>query len=377
MKFTQQQWTRRRFLSTLTGVGAGVLFSPLSSWANDDIDPKVAAIVAKAMSIDTHNHIDIPLNAGQSPSPTFDLLGDFKKSGLSAICLTFAVDYQKLENEGDAYNRFITGLDGIDALLKKNNLTRSMNLKDLTNSFKNKKPAIIQSVEGGHFLEGKIERLKIAYDRGLRVLGLLHDNDASVPLGDIYTKPPQWNGLTKFGVEVVKECNKMGIVIDLTHCSNKTIDDALKISTKPMIVTHTSLDTQLGHNEKMAQMMKPRLISKEQAKIVATAGGVIGAWRHLTDTPLEYVQNIRALVDVVGVDNVCIGTDTKISRALENKNPFRLGENTNQIWQNQENGFFYAVVDSMLKTGFSEKEIIKIASGNFCKVFDAATKKTK
>ena len=377
MKFTQQQWTRRRFLSTLTGVGAGILFSPLSAWAKDDIDPKVAAIVAKTMSVDTHNHIDIPLNVGQLPSPTFDLLGEFKKSGLSAICLTFAVDYQKLENEGDAYNRFITGLDGIDALLKKNNLTRSMNLKDLTTSFKNKKPAIIQSVEGGHFLEGKIERLKIAYDRGLRVLGLLHDNDASVPLGDIYTKPPQWNGLTKFGVEVVKECNKMGILIDLTHCSNKTIDDALKISTKPMIVTHTSLDTQLGHNEKMAQMMKPRLISKEQAKIVADAGGVIGAWRHLTDTPLEYVQNIRALVDVVGVDNVCIGTDTKISRALENKNPFRLGENTNQIWQNQENGFFYAVVDSMLKTGFSEKEIIKIASGNFCKVFDAATKKTK
>lgn len=206
------------------------------------------------------------------------------------------------------------------------------------------------------------------------MLGLLHDNDASVPLGDIYTKPPTFGGLTQFGGEVIKECNKLGILIDLTHCSNKTINDALKITTKPVIISHTGLDTQLGKNEKMAQMMKPRLISKEQAKIVANSGGIIGAWRHLTDTPLEYAQNIRVLVDIIGVDNVCIGTDTKMSRAAENKNPFRLGEYTNQIWQNQEQGYFYVVVDALLKTGFSENEIIKIAGSNFCRVFDAATK---
>ena len=66
-------------------------------------------------------------------------------------------------------------------------MKRSLNLADLKSALTKKEPAIIQAVEGGHFLEGKIERLKIAYDRGLRVLGLLHDNDASVPLGDIYT----------------------------------------------------------------------------------------------------------------------------------------------------------------------------------------------
>ena len=112
---------------------------------------------------------------------------------------------------------------------------------------------------------------------------------------------------------------------------------------------------------------------------MANSGGIIGAWRHLTDTPLDYAQNIRALVDIIGVDNVCIGTDTKMTRALkpdENSatNKGRLGEYTNAIWQNQEIGFFYATVDAMLKTGFSEEEIIKIGGGNFCRVFDDATK---
>jgi membrane dipeptidase len=374
MKITQQEWTRRNFLVSLAGASSAIILTPFSSWANDEIDSRVAGIVAKTMSIDSHNHIDVPLNSEQ-PMPKFDFLADFKKSGLSAICMTFAVDYQPLKNTGDAYSKFINGLDATDKLLKENDLKRSLNLADWKTSYKNKKLGVVQSVEGGHFLEGQIDRLQMAYDRGLRMLGLLHDNDASVPLGDIYTKPPTYGGLTQFGGDVIKECNKLGILIDLTHCSNKTIDDALKITTKPIIISHTGLDTQLGKNEKVAQMMKPRLISKEQAKIVANSGGIIGAWRHLTDTPLEYAQNIRTLVDIIGVDNVCIGTDTKMSRAAENKNPFRLGEYTNQIWQNQEQGYFYVVVDALLKIGFSEKEIIKIAGSNFCRVFDAATKK--
>lgn len=365
---------RRKFLASL--IGTGVLMNSKLSFGNEiQIDPRIADIVAKAMAIDTHNHVDVRIYPDQ-PLPKYDLLVDFQKSGLAAIVMTFAVDYQKLQNEGDGFNRFMAGLDAADNLLKEYDLKRALNLSDLKSAAKKKKPTIIQSVEGGHFLEGKIERLKPAYDRGLRVLGLLHDNDASVPLGDIYTKEPVYGGLSAFGKDVVKECNKLGILIDLTHCSNKAIDDALKISTKPVIITHTSLDSRLGNNEKMAQMMKPRLISKEQATIVAKAGGVIGVWRHLTDTPLDYAQNIRAMVDVVGVDNICIGTDTKITRAVkpnDTSSP-RLGEFTNGIWQNQQAGFFYEVVDAMLKAGFSENDIIKIGSKNFLKVFDASTK---
>ncbi len=231
----------------------------------------------------------------------------------------------------------------------------------------------------------------------------MHDNDASVPLGDVYTNKPQFGGLTTFGSEIVKECDRLGILIDLAHANNQTIDMALKITKKPILISHTGLDTQLGTNEFMAKMMKPRLISKEQAKIVADAGGVIGVWTHLADTPLDFAKNIRAMVDVIGVDHVAIGTDTKLTPAYhspnesfgqrpnqkpndnqdkkEEKKDFdggkkgeRVGEGTNLAWKDQKEGFYYAVVDAMLKTGFSETEIGKIGGGNFCRIFDEATK---
>ena len=370
MNKIQQKWTRREFISTATAVGTAITLSPLLSWANyQDDDTRIAKIIARTIGTDTHNHIDVPLD-GSIP-PNVDLIGQMKKSGLSAICMTFAVDYQKLTRPGEAYERFVNGLTAMDHVLKSNNMNRSFSYHDVKDARKKNKPTAIQSVEGGHFLEGKLERLEEAYKRGLRHLGLLHDSDASVPLGDIYTKPAQWNGLTEFGTNVIKECNRLGILIDLTHCSNDTINSALKVTTQPVILSHTGLDTQLGQDANFAKMMMPRLISKQQAKIVAESGGVIGVWTHLAASPKEYAENIRAMVNVVGVDHVCFGTDTKMTPGGNGRG--RMGERTNEAWKDEKAGFYYTVVDSLLQTGFSEDEIGKIGGDNFCRIFDAAT----
>ena len=343
--------------------------------------------MAKTIGIDTHNHIDVPLIATELPGPFVDLNAEIKKSGLSAICMTYAVDYQQLRNPGDAYARFQNGMDAMDTLLKANKMERSLNLKAIKSAHKKHQPSVIQSVEGGHFLEGKLERLADAYKRGLRHLTLLHDNDASVPLGDVFTNPARWGGLTNFGQQVIMECNRLGILVDLSHATNETVNAALKIAKSPVLISHTGLDSQLGENQMMAKMMRPRLISKEQAKIVADSGGVIGVWTHLAETPLAYAQNIRAMVDITGINHVCIGTDTKLTAAYrtplqlsskpkENQNSkdkARVGERTNNAWQDQNIGFYYAVVDAMLKTGFNEEEIGKIGGGNFMRVFGAAT----
>jgi len=272
-----------------------------------------------------------------------------------------------------------------------------------------------------------LERVEVAYKLGLRVLGLLHDSDASVPLGDIYTNPPRWGGLTEFGANVIKECNRLGILVDLTHCSAETVAAALKLSSQPMVFTHTGLDTRLGHNPSMGQMMRPRLLSKEHAKVIADAGGVVGVWTHLVDSPAEYVQAVRDMAEVVGIDHVCLGTDTKLTPG-GNRGGFggpgggrppgrpdggpngapngfggpgggtngfggrpdggqrgpmpgggpggrgqHFGERTNQVWADQKSGFYYAVVEQMLKQGFTPEEIGKVGGGNFCRAFDAAT----
>jgi membrane dipeptidase len=173
------------------------------------------------------------------------------------------------------------------------------------------------------------------------------------------------------GINVIKECNRLGMLIDLTHCSNDAINQAIKASTKPMLISHTGLNTQLGTNNKLAKMMLPRLISKEQAKIFASAGGLIGVWTHLADTALEYAKNIRAMVDVVGTEHVCIGTDSKIAPPSNANNQFE--KKTNQSWESEKEGFFYSVVDALIKIGFNESEIMQLGGANFCRIFEKAT----
>jgi membrane dipeptidase len=379
MKQVDTSFSRRRFLSAIAmTAGAELMLRSRPARAADRIDPRVAGIVATTIGIDTHNHIDVPLTAAEMPGPDIDLAGEMKRSGLSAICMTFATDYQP----GDAYDRFLKGLASMDRQLERNNMERSLTPADVRTAHKNRRPTVIQAVEGAHFLQGQLERVEEAYHRGLRHFGFLHDSDASTPLGDFYTNPPRFGGLTPFGTAVIRECNRLGILIDLAHANTQTTEMALKVTTRPVIISHTGLDTQLGSNPRMAEMMRPRLISKEQARIVANAGGIVGVWTHLADTPLDYAQNIRALVDVIGVNHVCIGTDTKLTpppSPAGNSRPGqqheRIGERTNQAWADQTTGFYYVVVDAMLKTGFSPDEIGQIGGGNFLRLFGAAVAK--
>src|SRR6201999_2173656 len=103
-----------------------MMFNPLAAWACNSpwsiagIDPRVAAIVAATIGIDTHNHVDVPLTAADVPGRHIDLTGEMKRSGLSAICMTFALDYQQLRNPGDGYDRFKNGLASMDQQLERN-----------------------------------------------------------------------------------------------------------------------------------------------------------------------------------------------------------------------------------------------------------------
>ncbi len=373
--------SRRGFLSGAAAT-AGAAFlpgPPLLAWAADETtDRRVSEIVSSTIGIDTHNHIDVPLTAAEMPGRDIGLAGEMKRSGLSAICMTFATDYQP----GDAYDRFLKGLASMDRQLERNGIKRSLTPGDIRTAHENRQPAVIQSVEGAHFLQGHLQRVEEAWQRGLRLFCLLHDSDASVPLGDVYTNPPRFGGLTPFGASVIKECNRLGIVIDLAHANLQTTEAALRVTTRPVIISHTGLDTRLGSNPRMAEMMRPRLIGRQQAKMVADAGGLIGVWTHLADTPVDYAQNIRALADVIGVDHVCIGTDTKLTPPgigpggpRPGQQHPRIGERTNEAWADQTAGFYYVVVAAMLKTGFTPDEIGKIGGGNFLRVFGAAAAK--
>lgn len=210
--------------------------------ANENVE----AIYNSVIRMDTHLHVDVPMEQSQLPGPEVDLRTAMENAGMNAIGMTFAVDYVQLNREGQAYDRFITALDAQDKILEDSGIERTLNGAQMMENFENGEPIVIQEVEGAHFLEGDVSRLQVAYDRGLRIFDLFHDNDADPALGDVYTNPVVYGGLTELGEEAIRESERLGILVDLAHASDDTVRDALKVATKPILISHTGLNTQLG-----------------------------------------------------------------------------------------------------------------------------------
>jgi membrane dipeptidase len=380
MKSICSSLSRREFLATAVGTGGTMLLGPAGlNAAGDEIDPRVAKVMSGTIGIDMHNHV-YPTGTEPRPqrgqkgraedqqqAPNLFLAEELKRSGLTAVCASFVMDFAPNDKPGDARDTFLRWLTAIDAQLEKGHIHRALKLTDLKAAHDHGQPTIVQTVEGAQFIEGHLDRVEEVYKRGLRHLQLLHERDDVVsPLGDTNTASAHLGGLTVFGAEVVKECNRLGIVVDLAHASHETVLGVLKVATQPLIVSHTSLNSRTGGNPRMAEMMKPRLISKEQAKVVADAGGVVGVWTKLADSLKEFVESIKAMVDAVGIDHAGIGSDTDLLSS-------RAGQGTNKAWPDVTGGFFNAVVGEMLRQGFTPGDIGKVGGGNFCRVFGKVT----
>ncbi len=372
--------SRREFLTTTMGAGGAMLLGP--AWlhaAADGVDPRVAQVMARTIGIDMHNHVypagtepqpqngRPPQQKEQPQGPGLSLAEELRRSGLTAVCASFVLDFAPMRKPGDARDKYLNWLTAIDAELEKGHLHRALNLKDLQAAHDQGRPTIVETIEGAQFIEGHLDRVEEVYKRGVRNLQLLHEHDDLVsPLGDVILSPAHLGGLTAFGAEVVKECNRLGILVDLAHASPETVLGALKVARQPILVSHTGLDSRTGNNPKMAEIMKPHLISKENAKVVADAGGVIGVWTKLADSPKQFVENIKAMADVVGIDHAGIGTDTDLLSP-------RVGQGTNHVWPDTKASFFAAVVGEMLTQGFTRDDIAKVGGGNYCRIFGKAT----
>jgi membrane dipeptidase len=361
--------SRRAFLAALAGTSGAMLLGP-SQLLAAEVDPRVARIIASTISVDMHNHLPIKFvkDATDSrPDPGIDLPDEIRRSGFTAICQTFAVDNLVNKEPGGYYKQYLQGMAFEDKLLANNHMRRALTMKDLETAHAQRQPLIVQSVEGAEFLEGRMERIEEAYKRGLRHMQLLHEQDDTVsPLGDVYTAPAaHLGGLTSRGSEVIQECERLGIVVDMAHGTAETIMGALKAARQPFLVSHPGLTPAPGNGNMTADFQR-RTLNKDTALAVAAAGGVIGIWARIGDTMKEFVAALKYMVETLGVDHVGIGTDTNMMSS--NQLPY-----TNQIWPDENGGFFYAVAGEMLKQGFTPDEISKISGGNFCRVFARVT----
>ncbi len=126
--------------------------------------------------------------------------------------------------------------------------------------------AIYIGMENGFPIGTSINRVKEFYDRGVRYITLCHSYNNDICDSSTDPDGPEHNGLSKFGEEVVKEMNKLGIIIDVSHISDESFFDVIKLSNAPVIASHSSVRAIAHH---------PRNMSDKMIKMLAEKGGVI------------------------------------------------------------------------------------------------------
>lgn len=121
-------------------------------------------------------------------------------------------------------------------------------------------------MENGSPLQGDLNNLQVFYDRGIRYITLAHSKSNDIS-DSSYDRNHQWNGLSEFGVEVVKEMNRLGIMVDVSHLSDDAFYHVMKVTKKPVIASHSSLRAFIPGFE--------RNMSDDMIKALAKNGGVI------------------------------------------------------------------------------------------------------
>ncbi len=218
---------------------------------------------------------------------------------------------------------------------------------DIAEAHSSGRTGVFVSCEGADFLDGDGTGLASAYVDGVRSITLVHYRVNE--LGDIQTEESVHGGLTVFGREVVAEMNRLGIIVDLAHATFDATADALDASTAPIMISHSHLAAPGADH--------PRLLSEQHARMVADAGGIIGAWPSgvSSSTLGDYVDEICRLIDVVGTGHVAIGTD--------------LDANYRPVLTSYEQ--FPEVAALLGERGLSGTEIDDVLGGNFVRLFEA------
>jgi membrane dipeptidase len=253
-------------------------------------------------------------------------------------------------------------------------------IDDIHRAKREGKIAFVICFEGASPLQNEISYLRNFYRLGLRCLGLTHD--VRNELGD-GIRERSASGLTHFGVKVVEECNRLGIVVDVSHLSDRGTEDVLSISNHPITASHSN-----------ARSLCPvsRNLPDELIKGIAKAGGVIGfhALNYLVSqapnpTLDDVLRHIAHIAEIGGVDCIGIGPDlmenwdSKIFESVYERSSTINGLPVGKIKFEYPKGMssnadLPNVTEGLLKLGFSNRDVEKFLGGNFLRLFGAVWK---
>lgn len=198
-------------------------------------------------------------------------------------------------------------------------------------------------IEGAHAIDGNLENIDVLYDHGVRMMAPTHffDNDLGSSAHGI-----SHGGLTEKGKELIRRMQAKSMIVDLAHASEGVINDALEISTKPLVVSHTGVKGTCNNN---------RNLSDAQIRGIAKTGGIIGIgyWHEAVcgDSAQAIAKAIRYASKVAGIDHVGLGSDFDGTVTV----PFDSSE-------------LVVLTQALIDEGFSDEEIRKIMGENALRV---------
>jgi membrane dipeptidase len=235
-----------------------------------DIPSRARKLAAEAIGIDSHiDTVQRVLVMGEDLAKRWDVghvdIPRLREGGTHAPF--FALWVPTYFPASEAVRRTLDLRDAMQSLFDKHRdqIEHATTATDIERIVKAGKIAAFLTVEGGHTIDDDLRVLRMYYQLGIRSMTLTHSHNNN--WADSSTDEPTHNGLTDFGKEVVREMNRLGMIVDVSHVADKTFYDALEVTTKPVMCTHSSM---------RALSDVPRNVTDEMLWALAKNGGVIG-----------------------------------------------------------------------------------------------------
>ncbi len=286
--------------------------------------------------------------------------------------------------------------------LHPNDLMLATTAADIRRAKSERKVAALMGMEGGHMIDDDLRLLRLYASLGVRYLTLTHFKNNN--WADSSTDKPAHNGLTPFGKDVVRELNRLGVMVDISHVADKTFYDAVEISRAPVIASHSSCRAIDQH---------PRNMTDDMLRALAKNGGVVMINYEVSFLSEEYrvasdkatggvVEQLAALSKKCGGDEAC----STLESARVNTAAMMSGQLPKVSWEKIVEHIDHAVkiagvdhvglgsdfdgatmpigmedvsklpklTEAMLQKGYSEQDILKILGGNILRVMEAVEK---
>jgi membrane dipeptidase len=358
------------------------------------VSERAMRVYRDAIVIDTHNDlpskmIDDGYVAEVRHAPGFEKnqgdsdLPRFVESGITAQFLSAWVDAPYAFMTPDqSWERVQIYLDTIHAFVKRHpdRLIFATTARQVRDAKAQGKVAMLIGVEGGHAIESSLDNLRELHRRGVRYMTLTWNNGTPWAGAAAGLNGTRTGGLTAVGREIVREMNRLGMLVDISHVSDSTFFDAVAASSAPVIASHSSARAINSHRRNMSDdqlravarnggvvnvnfysvFIDPRFLAQADSisRVIPEGAAQDAALRALPRPPLSIlIDHIVHIARVAGVDHVGLGSDFDgVSGLL----PAGMDDVTR----------LPLIAQALLDRGFSEQDVRKVLGGNMLRVME-------